>query len=136
MSDQFQPQQPGEQPEEQSPQKNKASTIRTIVLVGFLVVLGAALAYDFAVARPAHKKSFDEVGDMVEEGKTMDDVHELIGKDPIETRSNKQDITIEKYSWRSGLLVTTHIFYVTYDRKLLNRIEGVEPVYWPDLSAE
>lgn len=128
-------QQPPDQSEPQPPKKSAGSTIRLIVMLLILAVLGGGMAYDFAVARPAQKEANETVKNLMDQNKKMADVHAALDKEPAETRKDEYHF-FEKYEWRGGLLVTTHKFYVTYAMsKMIDGVEPTEPANWANAEV-
>lgn len=112
MSDlnQSPPPQPG--PADQ-PGKSNASLIRQIVLVAILLIAGGALAYDYLVARPAAQETFEQADEFQESDTDRDEVIKKLGE-PSETYNKEGGITIDLYTFRSGLIFRTYKVYLVY----------------------
>jgi len=112
MSDlnQSPPPQPG--PADQ-PGKNNASLIRQLILVAILLVAGGALAYDYLVARPSAQEAFEQVEKLQESDTDRDEVIKKLGE-PSTTYNKEGAITIDLYSFRSGLIFRTYKVYIVY----------------------
>ncbi len=102
----------------------KSSTALAIRIV-LLVVLGllvVGLIYDYWVARPAHKKAWDDIQVMLQSKNTdagvvkitNKEVQEKFGRAPSSTYKDGR-FTVEVFSWRTGLLVTSYPIYVYYE---------------------
>ncbi len=95
--------------------------VRSKVLVGILGLGLVALAYDYAVARPAVETAYNaiaarstEVNAKSTEVFTDSDVRKLIGKEPSKTFNDANGDVVEVFSWRSGLPIKTHDLFAVY----------------------
>jgi hypothetical protein len=99
----------------------KSGSKRSKLLIVILVVLLAALAYDYVVARPNVDSAYDriaeksvEVNANTTEVFTDADVQELLGRKPSRTFNDVDGDRVEVYSWRAGLPFRTHDLFVVY----------------------
>lgn len=104
-----------------SPKTGRKVPLDRIVLFSILIVLIGALVFDYNARRQAaaaderldeQMLSEEEDTGEAETGMlTQDAVHEIIGRDPVETTENGPDI-IEKYSWPGAFRsYTLHVVY-------------------------
>jgi len=102
--------------------KSPVALIIRIALISILALLVIGLIYDYQVARPAHKKAWEEIDAMLDAKNTdagtvkitNKDVAEKFGFGPSSTYKEGR-FTVEVYSWRTGLLVTSYPIYVYYE---------------------
>ena len=122
------------------PTKRKVPLDR-IVLFSVLIILIGVLVFDYSARRQAaaadqrlddHMLTEEEDTGEAETGMlTQDAVHEILGRDPVETTENGPDI-IEKYSWPGAFRsYTLHVVYgrgkmPLYRESYLNQEPGTE----------
>jgi len=107
------------------------SPVRLMVLLGLLLVVVGAYAYDFLVLKPGVKSGYDKIQNLVDErnklgvqkGKlvTSADVQQLLGRKPNFTKDDdKLEYTIEYYCWWGSVPVINrrrHYIAVVYTGK-------------------
>lgn len=94
---------------------------RSKILFGILAVGLVALAYDYAVARPAVNDAYDRIAEQstkvnADSTKTFTnaDVRALIGKEPSRSFDDANGDKVEVYSWRAGFPTKTHDLFAVY----------------------
>ncbi len=101
-------------------QQRNASAMRQAILVILLIVVGCAFAYDKLVASRQHGDAWSKIKEVESSDKsgaqTNEDIQEILGKTPARTTNPVEHpgFMYETYSWRRGLLVTTHDIHVVY----------------------
>ncbi len=124
------------------------SNARVPLLLTVFVVLVGALAYDFAVARPAVEAAYGSVMKMVEKRTTSKrgedkigpaEVQKELGRQP--TSTTQEGLTkIETYQWRAGMPLRTYKLYVLYhgikEPLLANVLKNEEPTKQDIASVE
>jgi len=107
---------------EAPPAKSSTALAIRIVLLAVLGLLVVGLIYDYRVARPAHEEAWAEIQKMLNSKNTdagvvkitNKDVQEKFGRTPSSTYKEGR-YTVEVFSWRTGLLVTSYPIYVYYE---------------------
>jgi hypothetical protein len=101
--------------------KSSATLIRQLVLIGLLILVGAAAVYDRKVARPACDEAYDKLQRLADERiasrdapPTNEDVKKAFGKEPSQTENPSDDIYLEKYTWLAGLPFRSYYIWVVY----------------------
>ena len=104
---------------------------RLVILLLFLVVVGAGCIYEFSVARPAFQEAWEKIR-KVDEGPTSSEftseqIQEMMGRPPANTDDSLHDeCVVETYRWPSGMLVKSHDIHIVYT-KLKKAIEESQP---------
>lgn len=101
--------------------RSNASRIRSLILLGILVLLLGALWYDYKVARPGVERAFDSIAKLNEElnsqpGRkyvTNKEVQEKLHRSPVQS-FQEGPYQVEVYSWRAGLPIRSHNYYAVY----------------------
>ncbi len=102
------------------PRRNASST-RLIILVLFLVVVGAGCIYEFAFARPQFQSAWEKIKTVDASSKsgekTSEDIEELMGRAPAAIdESQHEECIVHTYRWPSGLLVKSHYIHVVFTK--------------------
>jgi hypothetical protein len=104
------------QPSSDKPGGNRQATlIRQGVLIGILVIVGGALAYDYLVARPKAQAAYDKAGEFEKSQAVRDVVIKELGE-PSKTFTKEGDLTIDRYDFRSGVIFRKYEVYIVYNR--------------------
>ena len=99
------------------------SNPRQTILLGVLVLLGVALAYDYKVARPSVNAAYDkiaqksiQVNSKSTEILTNLGVRETLDMEPSNTFEEANGDMVEVFAWRSGLPIRTHKLFTVYKK--------------------
>ncbi len=103
-----------------SPRASNATMIRQLVLIGVLVAVGGAAAYDRMSARPGAEDAYKKIQDSADEriGSSApplnsEDVQKIIGKAPSYSKAGPNKY-VEKYTWMAGLPWRSYYIWVVY----------------------
>lgn len=110
--------------------------MRQWILVGLLVVMMGAFAYDKLVAAKQWKAAWDQISE-IETGPrpeitTNQMVQDRIQRLPAKTYSpdGHPNMVVERYSWRRGLLFATNDIYVVYAKSEPKEDDSVNLYYY------
>ncbi len=119
----------------------KSSPLRTVLFV-ILGVMIVALAYDYLYARQQPNAVATKILPQIDatsavsnvDPKSMDEVIEIVGRDPIE-KTEESNYWRIKYSWRAGLPWKTYDLYIVFTKGdppiYFSHSVGDEPVDYP-----
>jgi len=107
------------------------SPVRLIVLLGLLLLVVGAYAYDFFVLKPGVEEGYKKIQNLVDERNkqgvqksklvTSTDVQQVLGRKPNRTvNNNEHDWTVEYYYWWGNVPVINqrrHFIAVVYSGK-------------------
>lgn len=115
---------PEEKPLSKPPDSGGAAILppwrRAVVLLSCLIVMFAALAYDYGLARPSAENAHAKIQELAGKrslvsGRQLSnlDVQKAIERQPSEVQVGKA-YYVERYSWRAGLPWKTYDLWVIY----------------------
>ncbi len=119
--------------------KARGAASRLIVLLLFLVVVGAGCIYEFAVARPTFQAAWEKIqqiddGTMEIDGERMEpseitslQIQEMLGREPFKVDNElHKECRVETYRWPSGMVLKNHDIHIVYT-KLNDAIQEKQP---------
>ncbi len=119
------------------------SNPRQTILLGVLVLLGVALAYDYKVARPSVNAAYDKIAQksMQVNSKSTEiltnlGVRETLGMEPSDTFEEANGDMVEVFAWRSGLPIRTHKLFTVYKKNGDNWLFHRHTTFIYESSAE
>ncbi|MEO1615883.1 MAG: hypothetical protein AAFV88_08555 [Planctomycetota bacterium] len=98
------------------------SPIRKVVLYLALLLMLAALGYDYKVARPAVDEAFEKVSNAslkanadADDFLSKQEISELIGKKASDEFPDGERL-VEVYQWMGGLILKSHKLFIVYQK--------------------
>lgn len=134
-------------PQAAPPAAKKPNPTRSLLLLSLLLLMLAALYYDRYVARPGSELAYQKVERYLQQelskaGQTtasFDEVKEIVGCGPS-SHVDHEYYTIERFSWRRGVLFASYFIDVVYRKdaegdRVLYAVTHNEPPAEEDLPS-